>query len=493
MLKATLRGAVLLGLVAVTMPAWAETQNVTVGGQTNVRSFFRQSMRLSNDVITAFTGALDGTSDYGSATDNFVQQLTAINVGADLTENVSAQTRLINQRVWGALPGGIPSDGSSNTDANQVEIGLANVKLREAFYSPLDVTIGRQQLWFGRGFIVGSRLLEGDGDPNDALAADEFTDHTAFDAIRGTIDLNGAAPMGMPLVIDLVAARLNESDVSVTNEDSSADDTNLLGVNVGTKFDSMSGEAEAYFWKKQNNDLNSGDGTIDNNPQANTIGIRGSAAPSEGLSVWSEVAYQWGNRLTTAVATDSEGTAGDDYQAWAANLGADFTFADAPWAPKVGAEWIAFSGDQGNATAIGGWDPVYRGAYTTALREFQGAGFYVPAQSGATEPGTTAFNVITNSATNQHQLALHATVWPIEDLSVDNRYTWFLADVGIVPTVGAKRESNFGGEWDVVANYNYTDDVTFGFIYALFSPGSVFRTPYDEQAQEIITSVDVRF
>ena len=48
-------------------------------------------------------------------------------------------------------------------------------------------------------------------------------------------------------------------------------------------------------------------------------------------------------------------------------------------------------------------------------------------------------------------------------------------------------------EWDTVVTYNYTDDVQFGVIYGLFLPGSVYRSPTDAAAQELITSVSVKF
>lgn len=44
-----------------------------------------------------------------------------------------------------------------------------------------------------------------------------------------------------------------------------------------------------------------------------------------------------------------------------------------------------------------------------------------------------------------------------------------------------------------MVNYNYTDDVQFGVIYALFAPGSVYRHPNDDTAQELVTSVSVKF
>ena len=503
MMKATLRSAVLLGIAALGMglasiPSFAEVQNVKVGGEVNVRAFLRKSLRLSEDVFngvgagsTSVVGTATGAgSDFGSAEDNFLQQLTAVNIGADLTENSSAEIRLINQRVWGGF--GSDAVDAAVTDASRVDLSLANVTLKELFYSPLTVTLGRQRLWFGRGFIVGSRLMRGDIDPGQNLGADEFSDLTAFDAIRGTLDLAGVAG-GVPLLVNAVYAKVDENDISISSDtDSTADDVNLVGVNLGTRADQWNSELEAYYWNKRDNDLAlTSPGTMENNPQSNTMGVRGSASPMEGTSLWGELAAQWGNRLTSGIAFDAEGAAGDDYQAWAANLGLDYAASGAPWSPTVGGEWIFYAGDEGNATAIAGWEPVFRGAFTTLIREFQAAGFYVPAQSGATVGG--AFNNITNSVTNQHQLALHAMVKPIEDLSLDNRLTWFIADNGIVPVAGAKRESFFGTEWDVNANYHYTDDVQMGLVYGVFWPGSVFRSPYDDIAQELVTSVSVKF
>jgi hypothetical protein len=460
---------------------------------------------LSEDVwnnsaagVNAAAGAVASVADFGSANDDFLQQLTAINVGADLTENVSTQIRVINQRVWGALDDGAADQstvGAGGQSSNDVELSLANITLKELFYSPLTVTIGRQPLWFGRGFIVGSRLVHGDVDPGDNIAADEFSDLTAFDAIRGTLDLAGTAAMDLPVVVDVIWAKVEEDDVSVasTAGDSSTDDTNLYGVNLGTKFDSMNGEAEAYYFGKQDNSV----AVLEHKwkARADTIGLRGSASPMEGSSVWGELAYQWGHRITSGIAYDAEGAAGDDYQAWAANLGADYSAGDVAWSPTVGGEWIWYSGDDsevGSAgSAIGGWDPVYRGRFSSLLREFQAAGFYVPAQSGATVGGT--FAGVTNSTTNQHTFALHGTVKPIEDLTIDNRFSWFLADKGIRPTATAKRYHYFGGEWDVQANYDYTDDVKIGAVWGIFMPGNVFRSPYDETAQELVTSVSVKF
>ncbi len=509
MLKATRVRAVLLGLLTlffVSGPAIAEVQNVKVGGELNVRSFLRKNLRLNDGVSNnSGTTIYDAVADQGESGDAFLQQLTALDVAGDLTENVKVSTRLINQRVWGS-PGDNAAGTGTSSDGNSVQVSLANVTLKELFYSPLTLVLGRQRLWYGRGFIVGSRLTHGDLDQDDALAADEFSDLTGFDAARLIVDLGGAAPAGLPVTLDLVYAKVDENGVGAAGSTDALpgnkDDTDLLGLNVGTKLDDMNGEAEAYFFRKhvQSGNLNTatGFGSRSSHPVANTLGVRGSVAPSEASSVWGEMAYQWGNAITTGATTaattlTSEGALGDQYSAWAMNLGADFALGDDTLNSKVGAEWIFYSGREGNATAINGWDPMYRGSFTTALREFQAPGFYPNAQTGATFDGTTTFNQITASTSNQHQLALHATVSPIEDLSIDNRATWFVADEGIVPVAGSKSHKYLGWEWDMQANYAYTDDVNVGLLYGLFLPGTVFRHPNDAAAQELVTSVNVKF
>ncbi len=159
----------------------------------------------------------------------------------------------------------------------------------------------------------------------------------------------------------------------------------------------------------------------------------------------------------------------------------------------MGAEWIFYSGkDQDGAVA--GWDPIARGYFTTPLREFQPSSsvtsFYPNAQQcfagGASGPCTGA-------QTNQHQLSLYGSVKPIEDLTIAPRLSWFVLDKGAIPVAGSKRRSFAGTEWDTVVTYNYTDDVQFGVIYGLFAPGSTYRTPNDALAQELISSVSVKF
>ena len=484
MVKATLRSAVLLGILLWSVPSFAEVQNVKVGGDTTVRSFFRHNMDLSQG-----DSAVDPNSGAFTSKDEFLMQTTGINVSADLTENVSAHVRIANERDW---------DSSVTGNANDVDLSQAYITLKELFYSPLTLRVGVQPITWGRGFVLGSSLVPGTlargGDQNASITANEFTDFTAFDAIRGTLDLSGVASLGIPLTIDGVYIKLDENNIG------NNDDINLLGFNLGTKFDQWGSEAEAYYLLKRDTQKEAG---TDNNGQLSTWGLRGSSKPAESSNVWAELAYQHGMRTTDPAGARVQG---ERVSAWAANLGGQYALADVAMKPGLGLEWIFWSGKNKSAgcdTAYGsapncgaqsGWDPIARGYFTTAIREFQTqdsvTGFYPVAQSGAT-----------SAATNQHQFAIFADLDPIQDLHVNSRLTWFVAAVpmltrattdGFVNT-RTDRHSFIGTVWDTVLSYNYTDDVQFGVIHALFEPGNVFRTPNNDAAQELITWAKVTF
>ncbi len=75
-------------------------------------------------------------------------------MAADLTDNVSTVVNIVNQRDWNATTF---DAGTANAGAEfDVELDLAYVQMKEIFYSPLTLTVGRQDLWLGRGFIIGN-------------------------------------------------------------------------------------------------------------------------------------------------------------------------------------------------------------------------------------------------------------------------------------------------------------------------------------------------
>src|SRR3989338_2689379 len=497
MLKATLRSAVLLALVAFGMamtsvPSFAEVQNVKVGGDVTIRAFHCENLDLQQEDRTS-SGSTTPTLD---DEDDFIMQTTGINIGADLTENVAANIRLVNERDWDQ------SVLESTNGGGNVNLSQAYITLKELFYAPLTLRMGTQPIVWGRGFVLGSGLFPSvngmGGDRNGSITANEFTDLTAFDAIRATLDLAGVA--GMPLTFDAVYIKFDENTAGIP------DDVNLVGFNLGTQVDGMNSEFEAYYLNKRDKntelalngtaatfsgDRNEDDGSV------STLGIRGSAKPAEGTQVWAELAYQFGKRNIDAA---DPLPSGDSQQAWAVNLAADYTFGDVATSPKLGLEWRFYSGKDVDG-AVNGWAPMAPGYFTTALREFQTGqgvlGFYANDDACSAAGASAATTPCTASGSNQNELAIFGSLTPIEDLTVAPRLSWFILDVGArsrgADGVISKRESYAGMEWDTVVNYNYTDDVQMGFIYALFNPGSAYTNPFNSTAQELITSVSGKF
>jgi hypothetical protein len=477
--KATLSAVVFLGILGMTLPSAAEVQNVKVGGDITVRSFNRECVDLNCGDDFTETGAVTGVA--GDSEDAFLMSTVGVNVGADLTENVSAFIRLASERDWNV-------DGGNSGD---FDLSQAYVRLHEFLYSPLSLTIGQQPIRWGRGFVLGSNLIPGTilggGDRNGAISANEFTEFTAFDAIRATLDLSNLGAVTLPpLSLDMVYIKLDE------NTTGQSDDVNLMGFNLSSRISDET-EVETYYINKRDKNTLAVAPT-DNDGSVNTIGVRGSIKAMESALFFGEAAYQFGKRATDPAATL---IAGDSQQAWAFNLGTEYTLGDVQMSPKLGAEWIFWSGKDADS-AINGWDPIARGYFTTALREFQvsnnGGPFFGTPQLGDT-----------SAATNQHQLSLYGSLSPIEDLTISPRVTWFILDVGAVPFTVAQvngatpvqgdgaRSRYAGFEWDTSVVYNYTDDVQLGLIYALFAPGSVYRHPNDATAQELITSVSLKF
>src|SRR3989338_1531242 len=206
------KALIVLALAAlIVSPAYAETQNVKVSGSVDAYWFYRENfdLRYNNDVGVAPANSGAATYDHGAAgsitqkseADSYFRSNTQIEVAADLTDNVSTVINIVNQRDWNAnSPGGAGND----TDEFDINLDLAYVQMKEIFYSPLTLTIGSQDLWFGSGFIVGSNnwaWVVG----ATATQATEYSVTTAFDAVRATLDFN-------PWTVDFVYSKRIEAD-----------------------------------------------------------------------------------------------------------------------------------------------------------------------------------------------------------------------------------------------------------------------------------------
>lgn len=471
--------ALVTAVALVAVPAFAEVQNVKVSGDINVKAISRDNYDLRKTTR--------GTTTNDDKFQAYLQQ-TGVRVDADLTDNVSAAVKLLNQRFW----------DTDNAASNDVDLELAYVKLKELVYSPLTVTIGRQDLKFGTGFIVGPGLL---GDPNTTFAGGasattttvhgsqgrEFSLVNGYDAIRATLDY-------APLTVDAVLAKIQERGEGGHDQD-------LIGLNLGWKgapVDRWNGEGELYVFYKD--DRSASVSTHDTartyeHNQVATVGGRVAAEPVKSLWVNAEVAGQFGQIEDTVLAAgQASGTR--QRRAMAAQASANYTFTDAPWTPNLGLGWVYYSGAD-SGTGVGNerdndhfnaWDQMYRGSFTTAIQDFlagtdQAGGLYT-----TFDPGDTS------AATNRHLLYFDVGAKPLQDLALQARYThaWFAE----APVSG--RSKNAGDEVDVQAKWDYTEDVQLGLLGAAFLPGKYYdgaaaATRGRNTAWEVTGDLSVKF
>ena len=437
--------------VAFTAPAFAETQNIKVSGDLKVAHVYQRNVDFDkNDILD------------DSDNQNMILQQVGLNIEADLTDNVSTYVRLISERTWGDL------DNDTATNAFDVSLDEAYVTLKEMLYAPLTVKIGRQNIWLGKGLVIGNAGVSVWN--NEAMLPTtiaEVSDMTAFDAIRATLDYD-------PWTIDLIYSKIEENTNAIASPDN-YDDVDLYVVNAGYDFEKNDAEAEAYYILKWDRS-NTSQADFDDTDDIHTVGLRGSLVPFDMMNIWAEGAFQFGTYKASAAA------ASRDREAFALNVGGDYTLADVKWTPTVGLEYTYLSGESSDNTGDwNAWDPLYPGKFDTqiaAFREITKVSAY-----GTQMVGND------NGATNQNQIAIFGSLEPMTDITLSGRYTYLWFDE--VPVAGASDE--IGQEIDLQITYDYTEDVQFSVAAALFSPEDYYPDGQDDNATQLLSCVTVDF
>ncbi len=441
-------------IVGIAFTAYAEVQNVKVSGDIVATGVARDQFDLGQaSVLTP------NNKNYKNQ--SMMMSQVRLRVDADLTDNVAAVVRLINERVWN---GQYDTQTSGN---DNIDLDLAYVTLKEFLYSPLSLTIGRQEMRFGNGLIIGNAKVASGvvGIPTD------LTERKAFDAVRATLNYD-------PLVIDLAYAKVKQLG---TLRDNSID---LTGVNATYALNKKV-NLSAYYFLKRDNDPGTAV-TTDSKQKAdkvNTIGALVSSSPIANLKASAELAYQFGKNSPT---TASE----QNHNAWSIQGMADYTFAKVKMTPNIGASYTYLSGNRKDSdTRNKGWDPMF---YDQKLNNI-------------------TYTLI--PFTNLSVVNLKGSLKPIEDVTLSVNYGYydearvsknasptltspFLYDgaTGDTYLTGAALtgKKHLGDAIDLTATYDYTEDVQFGLTAGWFRPGKAIDLA-KRDATQLIGSMKVTF
>jgi len=439
---------ILAAALMLAMPAFAAVQNVKVSGDITTYGVGQYDMDLVDN---------DTDSSGQDDEEGFFATITRLRIDADLTDNVAATIRLVNEREWDAVNASTSSPESGNS--TDVVLDLANITLKEMFYSPLTIIIGRQELAYGSKLVVG--------DPNtnatktadsDLINAPFLSKMKAFDAIRGILDYD-------PLTIDLVYAKIDEVYEATDDEDQ-----DLLGVNLAYKFADYDAEAEAYaFYVDGNQATNSSAEDIA------VLGLRGSLVPVDGLTLGAEVAWQTGDYSTTR-----------DQDAFAATVEGSYKW-DNEYEPTIKLAYDYRSGDNEDSSGdYEAWDPLYEDQTKGLIADYLFAG----ANNGV--------------SSNASIINLGGSIKPMEDLTIsldwfnytlDEKFsaTTSLNDANISNVVVKTTDDDLGDEIDLGLTYDYSEDIVIGLQAGWFIPGDVFDSANDDEAIEVIGSIAVSF
>ncbi len=513
--------------------AYAETQNVKVSGDLAIRGFFRDNYQDVNSFasqneqgasvgLAALTGA-DPRYGVDRPNSQWFMSTTELQVDADLTDNVSTCIRLLNQRDWNVAraqeydqtarhqmstigSGGFGHSPSYVDNPNEfgVDLELAYVTLKNFLYSPLTVTIGRQNLWFGKGFIVGANQRINyaanfanwaNGSPANPFAtvqpisAPEYTAQNAFDSVKAVLDFD-------PWTLTGIYSKIWGNSIQAD------DGVDLWGANVGYKFNAYKGEAEGYWFYKRDTQVKAWN-WVDSRGinDVSTLGLRGSFDPIDIVTLYGEFAGQFGNYVRNPLQSNNRTRV-----AGALDVGGECRYFTDKWAwkPKFGAEFIWYSGnnpeEQGSGPGSGqyhGWDPMFRGKTDSLIREFIGRYYF-----SATYPfnATNYYNSADNSFQNQYQMIFRGSLQPMDSLKLNGNLNMFWNQEGYRASL-TKSNGYVGTELDLGATWDYTEDVSFNLVMGYFMPGEVYSvrdertnvTSGKATATDVVASVKVSF
>jgi len=445
-------------VVGITFSAYAEVQNVKVSGDLLMRAINRSNFTLC-----------DSDSDYKYKVGGLMSTVR-VRVDADLTDNVVATVRLLNERSWGTNDLGLSGDmppiiaaiynGVIGGASDAVVIDLAYVTLKEFLYSPLTLTVGRQELRFGNGLVIG------DVDTN-LLAAEwqvplDLSARKAFDAIRATLNYD-------PIIVDLVYAKIAEVAPwwMYLYGEPEKNDTDLYGVNIASDLKDLgiTGKGELYYFGKINR-LPVYDG--DKKDTVNTIGMLVSGKIVDNLTGSLEFAYQFGKYTV-----DGDD---DDRSAYALQAILGYNF-QTNYAPNLSVSYTYLSGDKNTRDDKERyWDPMYEDQTPNNI-------------VNALFPNTnvSCFNIM-------------GSMKPKEDLILAANLGFYslaqklsgMSSVYFYDSLADKKD--LGIALDLTATYDYTEDVQLGLTWGMFDPGEVFEDAgYDKMATQLIGSMKVTF
>ncbi len=360
------RLALLVGAVLMlSAHVMAELTQVEVGGEIRIRGRYyintwdtTPQKRIADNLLPWRPIGPTGTASlfkWDSRGKDWTRYETALllNFKADFTDNVSTFIEFYDFHIWGEEFRSNYLTGADNRAANvdDVLLNQGYIEMRNVFNQPLRVRLGRQNLLFGKGWLMSDMLTP--------------SQYISFDALRLTYAAND-------FTIDGFASRIPEPR-NVARDDLNTYLYGLHGVYSGFAPLSI---ALYWFMVQDNTDIdrfeqtqlgrwfNKRMGYDYSSTTMHTIGTRLNGK-YEGFDYDLELAYQFGDAahlgsLFKPIGSQF-GDTGAKYDNWAVDAVLGYTFRDVAWQPRLYAQGVLFSGEDNRDINFWQWlNPFYR-------------------------------------------------------------------------------------------------------------------------------------
>jgi len=458
-----------LGLiVGIAGSAMAAVENVKVGGDITIKGIYRSNFDFANA---------------GSDGQHYIYSGTRVFVCADLSNKVSTMIRFINERDFG--------NDYLREVGGSVILDLAYVKISDLMTPGLNLTLGRQEIQFGEGMVVGSRYraLDYAGADLGTVAVD-LGMQKAFDAVKLDYALAGA-PVNFSLFRSKIAESYNNTNVfasttlynpnmfnipgGVYSLDLRLKDVDLTGIEMNWKADKFT--VNPYFVDLATDGVvgvtyttPGPSGNFDASANLMTLGVRGTVKPIDALNLKAEIAKQMGTFNVNGTETDFDG--------WGGYIGGDWTFAGA-MKPclKVGFDYFSGQDTSADMTA---WVPVFPSNTASRLGKIAYATIF-PAGEGIGLAG---------NGSGVRAINVGFGIQPTEKIGLS-------LDVFNLSFLESTVRKAIGNEIDLGLSYAYSEDVSMGLDLGYFMTGSNIEDTVgvgnDENAWQAIATVKVAF
>ena len=480
MKKQIMRSSVIImsavAILMLTTSAWAELQNVQVGGDVRIRGLYlspsynpdnprgpHPGLRWPADIGRA---QVTGTHSWSSKSfsNALVEQRTKLHVKADFTDNVSAYIEFDAYDIWGTDFRSNYITGADNAavTVDDVEINQAYIDIANIGGTPFNLRLGRQEIALGTGWLIGmnENKMFFTGLSFDAVNLSYVTDNLTLGAVWAKGFENAGAEEDGD--VDLYVAYANYTGI---------ENLSILGYWIygrdareirDTTLGPLGDSLENFFG-------------VDKYPttEINTIGFR-AGGKLAGFDYNLEAAYQFGNAgwIGHMFAQPTNGLPyGDnnaDYDTWAGTAELGYTF-DVQYAPRVFIGGAYYGGEDERKLTFGDWvnaqlNPFYKSKASVSFsRLFSDVEYGILDRSDLSNVWLVRGGV---SMQPTEAITLAATVSYFQTLEEYDApiHTYLFGHPLWIPRLTfltVPNSNDLGVETGLTATYNYTKDLQF--------------------------------